>query len=134
MFFETCTSCFTTSSCWYIVFNSAFARAEYIILYFLVGFAVTRWYIRSLIDHWYFLFSLYSTILTLSRLLRPLTYWVGFLGLMTRCFPVEEAALAQRGVGLHRARCLDAMVEFRDSDDGILFGEVRFIFLRLIRA
>jgi hypothetical protein len=47
---------------------------------------------------------------------------------------MEGVALARRGVLLQRARHLDAMVEFRDSDDGILFSEVCFVLLRLIGA
>jgi hypothetical protein len=44
---------------------------------------------------------------------------------------VEGVALVR---GLWGARHLDAMCEFRDSGDAILFSEVCLVFLRLIRA
>jgi len=47
---------------------------------------------------------------------------------------MEGVALAKRGVGLRRERLLDAMGEFRNSDDGILLSEAFLVFLRLIGA
>ena len=131
---ETRDSRSTTSSRWYIASDSVFARAEHVIPYFLVGSAVTRWYIRSLIDHRCFSFSSCNTISTLSRLLRPLTYWVGFLGSSTCCFLVEGVALAWRGVVLRRARRLDARSNFVILTMASLFSEVCFVFLEIIGA
>lgn len=48
---ETHISYSTTSSRWYIASDSAFAYTKHVILYFLVGSVVTKWYIKSLINH-----------------------------------------------------------------------------------
>ena len=56
-------------------------------------------------------------------------YLVGDLGRR-----VEAVAFARSGVEIRRARRLEIMGEFRNSDDGILFGKVCLVFLQRIRA
>src|SRR5437667_3516427 len=95
---ETHASRSTTSFRWYIASDSAFARAEPVMPYFFVGSSVTRWYTKSLIDHRCFSNRSHSTISTLSRLVRPLTYLVGFLGEITPLEGVVVEGVVVEGV------------------------------------
>jgi hypothetical protein len=47
---------------------------------------------------------------------------------------MEGVALTWFGIGLRRARYLDAEIEFRDSDILMLFSKVSLVFLQLIGA
>ena len=47
---------------------------------------------------------------------------------------MEAVAFARSGVEIRRARRLEIMGEFRNSDEDILFGKVCLVFLQRIRA
>ena len=73
-------------------------------------------------------------ISTLSRVLRPLTYCVDFVGLLAGRFLACMVLVVLWVAGIRRARNLSGEAEFWGSGDGMLFCKVGLAFMVSIRA